>query len=130
MIVRKKVLTEIAAREKLGGPPELASVFRSIRSFNPEEHTMSDETEAPTKPRKKAKPKKVVKKVTKKETKQAPDNLVTLAELAEAAKVEPMTARRYLRNSDIKMGTDARWAWRKGSAAIGEVKKLLAGIGK
>ena len=70
-------------------------------------------------------PKKPTKKVAKKAT---PDNMVSLAELAKAAKVEPMTARRYLRNSKIKQ-TGSRWAWPKGSASVGEVKKLLASIG-
>jgi hypothetical protein len=86
-------------------------------------------TTATEKPTRKAAPKKVTKKVVKKAAKAAaPDNMVALADLAAAAKVEPMTARRYLRNSKIKQ-TGSRWAWPKGSGTIGEVKKLLASIG-
>lgn len=122
------MLTAAAAREKLHQSPELAHVLRTIRRFNPEgEMDMPEASSAaPDKPRKRG----VVKKAAKPAKKSAPDNLVTLADLAAAAKVEPMTARRYLRNSKIKMGTDARWAWPKGSAALGEVKKLLASISK
>lgn len=86
----------------------------------------------PRKVTKKVAPKKVTKKAAPKtKTKAEPDpNMVTLAELCQAAKVEPMTARRYLRNSKIEMGTDARWTWKKGSKAVADVKKLLADIGK
>lgn len=123
MTVRKKPLTGTASREKLLAPPELEHVLRTIRRFNPEGEVDMPEVATPA-VEKKA-PKKVVKKAAKPA---APDNMVTLAELAKAAKVEPMTARRYLRNSKIKQ-TGSRWAWPKGSASVGEVKKLLATIG-
>jgi len=130
MTVRKKFLTTGASRAKLFAPPELEHVLRTIRRFNPEGEVDMPAEVATAAPEKKA-TKKVVKKVSKKVTKAkaAPaENMVTLAELAKAAKVEPMTARRYLRNSKIKQ-TGSRWAWPKGSGAIGEVKKLLATIG-
>jgi len=129
MTVRKKVLTGIAGRAKLPTPPELEHVLRTIRRFNPEGEVDMPEvaTEVLEKKATKKPTKKAVKKVVKKAAAPA-ENMVTLADLAKAAKVEPMTARRYLRNSKIKM-TGARWAWPKGSGAIGEVKKLLTSIG-
>ena len=59
------------------------------------------------------------------------DNIVTLAQLCSPLKVDPVDARVRLRAA-VKKGTikhEARalWEWAKGSSAIAEVRKIIAG---
>ena len=71
------------------------------------------------------KPKKVAKKVAKKVEKKSDANIVTLAELAEKAKISPARARQKLRAAE-GIERDGRWQWEKGSKALAKVEKVLA----
>ncbi len=49
---------------------------------------------------------------------------VALADICKGLKMEPRTARRLLRNSDVKV-EGHRWTWKKNSPEVAKVTKLL-----
>lgn len=80
------------------------------------------------------KAKKVVKKVSKKAApaatkKAAPaGDIVTLAELAEAAGISAQRARQKLREAEFIR--EGRWSWERGHKEIAKVEAILAGKGE
>jgi hypothetical protein len=63
-------------------------------------------------------------KPTKKTTKASTD-VVTLSSICKELKVEPTIARAKLRKAFAKHKRGSSWEWKKGDAAIKEVKALL-----
>lgn len=75
--------------------------------------------------------KKVAKKVVKnngatekKSPKEVDENVVTLAQLAEEAKIAPQSARVKLREAEVPR-PEGRWQWAVGSKALKEARKTI-----
>jgi len=60
----------------------------------------------------------------KKAATKADDGLITLKAICAELKIEPRAARIKLRNADL--ARNARWEWKKGSAELTKVRKLLS----
>lgn len=72
--------------------------------------------------------KKVAKKVAKTnghaKPKESAEGLVTVADLAEEAKISPQSVRVKLRAAELDRG-EGRWKWEEGSKALKQARKVL-----
>lgn len=68
--------------------------------------------------------KKVVKKAPAKKAAETPENVVTLAQLAEEAGIGAQRARQKLREAGVERS--GRWTWEKGSKEAARILELIA----
>lgn len=126
MAVKKKTLQQTSSSDSMSLSRELLRVREAITHLPTDEGaamneaTTSTENSTTESSKTKKKPKKVAKKAVS--TSNGKDQ-ITLAEVCKSMKIEPRTARRILRNAEVK--NPGRWSWPKGHVPAA-VKKALS----
>lgn len=137
MAVKKKPKPETDNNDNIhlhDDDPDIQRVRAAIQLINRDEgETVMAATKKPSKKAaaaKEAAPKETAPKKGKKAAAPAAEaagdeNTVTLSSLCEELEIEPVAARRKLRNAKVERG-DGRWAWEKDSSALKKVREVLA----